>query len=350
MSSEKIKIGFSIGDINGIGPEVIVKALDDQRILKHCTPIVYASNRIISFFKKNLNAEGFNYTTCQRASDCNPKTINIINCITDDVIIQPGIMNITGAQNAYISLDAATNDLINGSIDALVTGPIHKQNMQQAGFRHNGHTGYLTEKCGKAESLMILSDGNLRLAIATEHIPLNQVADTLTQQKIEIKLELLHDSLKQDFGIGKPTIAVLGLNPHAGDNSLIGTEEMGIIVPAIKSAQSKGVLAVGPFAADGFFGSSNYLKFDAVLAMYHDQGLIPFKTLSFTKGVNFTAGLPVIRTSPDHGTAFEIAGQGIANADSLQSAIFLAIDIYAHRKNYTASRLNPIKRNLLEAE
>ncbi|MFN3940630.1 MAG: PdxA family protein, partial [Chitinophagales bacterium] len=217
-------------------------------------------------------------------------------------------------------------------------------------FHYSGHTSYLTEKSGKSESLMILADEGLRIALATEHIPIQQVAENLTQQKIEKKLSLLHESLIQDFGIGKPTIAVLGLNPHAGDNNLIGKEESEIIIPAVQSAQEKGILAVGPFSADGFFGSGYYQKFDAVLAMYHDQGLIPFKTLSFTRGVNFTAGLPIIRTSPDHGTAFEIAGKGIAHADSLQAAIFLAIDIHSNRNIYRESHSNPIKRNLLEAE
>lgn len=350
MAAEKITVGFSIGDINGIGPEVIMRALEDQRILKMCTPVIYASNRLISYFKKSLNAEGFNYASCSRAADANPKTINIINCITDDIQVLPGQINATGARTAYVSLDAAVTDLIAGDIQALVTAPIHKQNMQQEGFGFNGHTGYLTHRCNAAESLMLLTSGTLRTALVTEHVPIKDVATTISKGRIISKLQLLHNSLRQDFGIDKPTIAVLGLNPHSGDDGLLGLEEKEIIIPAIQEVQKKGMLAVGPFSADGFFGTNSFLKFDAVLAMYHDQGLIPFKSLAFAEGVNFTAGLPVIRTSPDHGTAFDIAGKGLANPDSLLAALFAAMDIWRQRSLYKESRANPLKRNLLEAE
>lgn len=350
MAAEKIKVGFSIGDVNGIGPEIIVKALDDSRILKLCTPIIYGSNRLISYFKKNLNADNFNYTTCTKASEANPKMVNIINCITEEVVIQSGAITMSGAQNAYISLDAAVNDLISGDINVLVTAPIHKQNMQQAGFNYSGHTGYLTHRSGSSDSLMLLVAEGLRMALVTEHIPLKDVAGVLTKEKIVNKLSLLHTALVQDFGIDKPKIAVLGLNPHSGDNGLIGSEENDIIIPAIQEAQTKGILSVGPFSADGFFGNRSYTKFDAILSMYHDQGLVPFKTLAFADGVNYTAGLPFIRTSPDHGTAFDIAGQGIADPSSLLAALFMAIDIYEKRAFYSENRINPLKRNLLEAE
>lgn len=350
MSVEKIKVGFSIGDINGIGPEIIVRALENHRILKLCTPIIYASNRLISYFKKNMNAEGFNYSSCNSAAEANPKTINIINCIVDDIQIQTGVINKTGARAAYISLDAAVNDLISGEIQALVTAPIHKQNMQQEGFQFNGHTGYLTHRCNATESLMILTANEIRIAVVTEHVPIKEVASLITTERIVSKLQLLNNSLRQDFGIDKPTIAVLGLNPHAGDNGLIGTEEKEVIIPAIEAIQKQGILAVGPFPADGFFGNNAYRKFDAILAMYHDQGLIPFKTLAFEEGVNFTAGLPVIRTSPDHGTAFDIAGKNLADHSSILAAIFTAIDIWQQRSAFKENRSNPLKRNLLEAE
>jgi len=346
----KIKIGFTLGDVNGIGPEVLIKALDDKRILNSCTPVIYASNRIISFYKKLMNAENFNYTTCNTPDQANPKSVNIINCIADEVIIQPGLETEAGGKNAFISLDAATKDLLAGKIDALVTAPINKNNMQQAGFNYPGHTEYFNEQAGNIESVMLLMDDHLKVGLATNHVPLKDVAQTITKEKILKKIEVLHHTLMQDFAIFKPTIAVLGLNPHSGDQGLLGDEEKNIIIPAIKAAQDKKIIAVGPFPADGFFGSGNYTKFDAILAMYHDQGLVPFKALSFGSGVNFTAGLPFVRTSPDHGTAYDLAGKNSASHESMLQAIYTAIDITANRKAYQIATANPLRKTVVESE
>ncbi len=350
MTEQKMKIGFTLGDVNGIGPEVIIKSLEDKRILNLCTPVIYGSNRILSFYKKMFNAEHFNYTTCTTPDQANPRNINIINCIVDEVIIQPGIENPASGKAAMISLDAATGDLLAGKIDALVTAPITKNNMQQAGFTFPGHTEYFNHKAGNLESVMLLMNEHLKVGLVTNHVPLKDVSVAITKEMILKKLEILNRTLIQDFAIFKPVIAVLGLNPHSGDSGRLGDEEKNIIIPAIKEAQDKKIMVMGPYPADGFFGSGNYTKFDAILAMYHDQGLIPFKALSFGSGVNFTGGLPFIRTSPDHGTAFDIAGKNEASADSMMQAIFTAIDIANNRRSYLESTANPIRKTIVVNE
>ena len=347
---QRLRIGFTIGDVNGIGPEVLVKALSDNRILKICTPVIYGSNRILSFYKKMLNAEGFNYSVCTQADQASPKTINIINCITEEVIIQPGTDNETGGRNAYISLDAATLDLLDKKIDALVTAPVNKKNMQQQGFHYPGQTEYFNEKAGGQESVMLMMNGHLKVGLVTNHIPVKEIATAVTREKILKKITVLNQTLMQDFAIFRPTIAVLGLNPHAGDNGLLGDEEQRIVIPAIKEAQEKKMIVTGPFSADGFFGSGAWEKFDGVLAMYHDQGLVPYKLLSFGEGINFTAGLPFIRTSPDHGTAYDIAGKNLADPSSMLQAIFQASDIFHNREAYLESISNPLKRMAVESE
>lgn len=346
----KIKIGFTLGDINGIGPEVLIKALQDNRITRICTPVIYGSNRILSYYKKMFNADGFNYAICNTADQANNNNINVINSITDEIIIQPGQDNATGGKTALISLEAAATDLLSKKIDALVTAPVNKNNMQQPGFNFPGHTEYFTAKANMQESLMLLMDEELRVGLVTNHLAVQNIAGAVTREKILQKIMLLSATLRQDFGNTRPSIAVLALNPHAGDNGLLGMEEKDIIIPAIKEAQDKKVLAVGPFPADGFFGSGAYKKFDAILAMYHDQGLVGFKALSFGKGINFTAGLPFVRTSPDHGTAYDIAGKNEASADSMLQAIFAALDICRTRNAYLESTENPLKRRVFESE
>ncbi|MBC8047800.1 MAG: 4-hydroxythreonine-4-phosphate dehydrogenase PdxA [Fimbriimonadaceae bacterium] len=345
----KIKIGFTLGDVNGIGPEVLIKALVDNRILKYCTPVIYGSSRILAYYKKMPGNEGFNYANCNNAEQANAKTINIINSIADEVIIQPGQDTSAAGKAAFISLDAAANDLLSKKIDALVTAPINKNNMQQTGFNYQGHTEYFNAKAN-AESVMLLINDRLKVGLVTNHLPVKEIAAAITKEKIVKKIEIIHQALKQDFAIFNPTIAVLGLNPHSGDNGLLGNEEKNIIIPAIKEAQDKKIIVVGPFSADGFFGSDNYQKFDAILAMYHDQGLVGFKSISFGSGTNFTAGLPFIRTSPDHGTAYDIAGKNEASPDSMLQAIFSAIDICNNRKEYLESTKNPLKRTFMENE
>ncbi|HNA57930.1 MAG TPA: 4-hydroxythreonine-4-phosphate dehydrogenase PdxA [Chitinophagales bacterium] len=346
----RIRIGFTLGDVNGIGPEVVIKALEDKRMLGLCTPVIYGSNRIISFYKKLFNLEGLSYTTINSADQANAKAVNIINCITQEVMIMPGQENETGARVALTSLEAATNDLLKGQLDAIVTAPINKHNLQSIGFNYPGHTEYFNAKAPESESVMLLMQGDLRVGLATGHIPVKDVASALTKEGLLRKLEIIHHSLKQDFASTGPRIAVLGLNPHAGDSGTLGAEESNIIIPAIKAAQEKKMFVTGPFSADGFFGSGQYQHFDAILAMYHDQGLVGFKSLSFGGGVNYTAGLPFVRTSPDHGTAFDIAGKNEASAESMLQAIFTAVDIVRSRKVYHEITANPLKRTEVASE
>lgn len=345
-----MKIGFTLGDVNGIGPEVVLKALEDKRMLGICTPIIYGSNRIVSFYKKMCNLEGLSYTTAQTAEQVNAKAVNVINCIQQEVMILPGQENEAGAQAALISLEAATEDLLAGKIDALVTAPINKHNLQSIGFAYPGHTEYFEAKAGTKDGLMLLMQGDLRVGLITGHVPVKDVAQQLSSALILKKIELVHHALKQDFASTSPKIAVLGLNPHAGDGGALGAEETQVIIPAIKMAQDKKIFVTGPFSADGFFGSGQYQYFDAVLAMYHDQGLVGFKSLSFGNGVNYTAGLPFIRTSPDHGTAYDIAGKNQANPESLLQATFTAIDIVRSRREYLEASKNPLKRTEVASE
>jgi 4-hydroxythreonine-4-phosphate dehydrogenase len=346
---QKLKIGFTLGDVNGIGPEVLIKALSDSRLLKLCTPLIYGNSRILAYYKKLLSTEGFNYANCSAAEHAVAKTVNIVNCIHDEVVLQPGQPTEASGKTAFLSLEAATKDLLDKKIDALVTAPINKKNIQQSGFQFHGHTEYFTAKA-QTGSVMLLMHEALKIGLVTNHVPVKEIASAITKDTIVKKIELLYKSMKQDFAQFSPTIAVLGLNPHAGDDGLLGDEEKNTILPAILDAQEKKIIVTGPFPADGFFGNGTYRHFDAVLAMYHDQGLVGFKSISFGSGVNFTAGLPFVRTSPDHGTAYDIAGKNEASADSMLRAIFTAIDICNNRREYAESTKNPLQRTVVESE
>ncbi|MGZ3757746.1 MAG: 4-hydroxythreonine-4-phosphate dehydrogenase PdxA [Mucilaginibacter sp.] len=329
--SEKIKIGISIGDVNGIGLEIIIKALADQQIYNYCTPIVYGHTKVASFYRRTTGINELNFNVISSPANAQPKRANMINCWEEDVKIEPGTVNKDVGKYAFLSLEKATADLMSGEIAALVTAPINKDTIQSEQFNFPGHTEYLQERDGAAESLMFLVSDTLRVGVVTGHIPIVKVAESLSVDKIVAKLKLMNASLRNDFWIRKPKIAVLGLNPHASDNGLIGNEEQNIIIPALEEARNQDVLAFGPYAADGFFANGTYLQFDAVLAMYHDQGLIPFKQIAFESGVNFTAGLKFVRTSPDHGTAYDIAGKNLASEISFREAIFTALHIVKHR-------------------
>jgi len=340
--SDKIKIGISIGDVNGIGLEVIIKTLADSRILDYCTPIVYGHTKVASFHRKALSVPEFQFHVINEASQANPKRANMINCWDEDVKIELGSANETGGTYAFKSLERAVNDVVAGHIDALVTAPINKHNIQNDAFKFAGHTEYLQERAGAQDSLMFLVSDDLRVGVVTGHIPVNDIPQKVTKESILSKLKLMNESLKKDFWIRKPKIAVLGLNPHAGDNGLIGGEEIATIIPALEEARAAGILAMGPYAADGFFANGSYKQFDAVLAMYHDQGLIPFKQIAFETGVNFTAGLNIVRTSPDHGTAYDIAGKDQASESSFREALFLALHVVRNRKEQAALTENPL--------
>jgi len=337
-------IGFSCGDINGIGMEIILKALSDGRILDFCTPVIFASNKTVNFYRKSLPENNFQFQSLKDLTRLNPKQVNLYNCWEEEVQITPGLLNEIGGTYGRISLLAATEALKEGSIHALVTAPIHKSNIQHETFSYTGHTPFLKEAFGAEDVVMLMVAENIRVALLSEHFPLKDAAAQVTKETIQRKVKILIAALQRDFGIDKPRIAVLGLNPHAGDNGLIGSEEIDIIQPAVKDLKQHGNLVFGPFPADAFFARGQYAKFDAVLAMYHDQGLIPFKSLAIGEGINYTAGLPVVRTSPDHGTAFDIAGKGIANHDSLLEAVFEAIEIINRRHFYDENRSNPMRR------
>ncbi|WCT12103.1 4-hydroxythreonine-4-phosphate dehydrogenase PdxA [Mucilaginibacter jinjuensis] len=341
--SEKIKVGISIGDVNGIGLEVIIKTLADARVFDYCTPIVYGHTKVASFHRRLSNVHDLNFNVISHASQAVHKKANMINCWEEDVKIEVGVNNETGGKYAFLSLQKATDDLVNGDIDALVTAPINKENIQNDEFKFPGHTEYLQERDNAPESLMFLVSDTLRVGVVTGHIPVTKIAESITVEKILGKLKLMNASLQTDFWIRKPRIAVLGLNPHAGDNGLIGTEEQTTIIPAIEEARANDIMAFGPYPADGFFANGTYMQFDAVLAMYHDQGLIPFKTIAFESGVNYTAGLKFVRTSPDHGTAYDIAGKNQASEISFREALFTAIHIVKHRRETAELNENPLK-------
>lgn len=338
-----VKIGISIGDINGIGPEVIMKALKDPRILLDCTPIIYGSGKVFSFYKKMFNDNDFNYQSIKSADEAIIRKVNVVNVWNDEVTIEPGQVSETGGKCAFLSLEQATQDLGSGKIDVLVTAPISKDAMNRSGFKFPGHTEYLADLAGEAEALMVMVSSSLRVALVTSHIALKDVSETITREKVLAKIKMFENSLKKDFGIVRPRIAVLGLNPHAGENGKMGTEEQEIIAPAINAARNEDILAFGPYPADGFFGSAARSQFDGVLAMYHDQGLSAFKALAFEEGVNYTAGLPIVRTSPDHGTAFDIAGQDKASEQSFRSAMYVAMDVFRDRKRYREISANPLQ-------
>lgn len=347
MSNELQKpvIGFSCGDLNGIGIELIIKSLGDHRILEMCIPVVFASNKSINFYRKSLPEINFAYNSTKEFSKLSHKQVNVFNCWEEEVIMNPGILNEIGGKYALLSLQCAVKALKEKNIDALVTAPIHKKNIQSEQFNYSGHTPYLKAEFGVSDVVMLMVAENMRVGLVTEHVPVNEIAKHITKENIISKIKIINSCLQKDFGIDRPRIAVLGLNPHAGDEGLVGNEEETIIKPAIKEAkQNLNILAFGTYSADAFFARHQYEKFDAVLAMYHDQGLIPFKSLAVGEGVNFTAGLNAVRTSPDHGVAFDIAGKGIADPTSFLAATYEAIDIIRRRLGYESVRQNPLKK------
>jgi len=348
MEKKTVVAGISHGDINGIGYEVIIKALMDPTINDICVPIVYGSPKVAAYHRKVLNINNFSFNNIRTPEEANPRKANLINCLDDNVRVELGKSTTHGGEAAFISLERAVSDLKTGKIDVLVTAPIDKKNIQSDKFRFNGHTEYLKEKAGANDVLMLMVSESLKIGVATGHVPLRQVPDLITTDLILKKVRLMNQSLIFDFGIRKPRIAVLGLNPHAGDNSLLGSEETDVIAPAVGQAVKENILAFGPFPADGFFGAGSFTHFDGILAMYHDQGLAPFKALSFDAGVNFSAGLPFIRTSPVHGTAFQIAGRGEASENSFRQALYLACDIFRNRQMYNELTRNPLKKQDIE--
>jgi 4-hydroxythreonine-4-phosphate dehydrogenase len=346
MSQELHKpvIGFTCGDLNGIGIELIIKSLEDHRILETCIPIVFANNKSINFYRKTLPEINFTYNSTKDFSKLSFKQVNVFNCWEEEVVITPGVLNEIGGKYALLSLQSAVAALKDGNIGALVTAPIHKKNIQSVAFNYSGHTPYLKAFFQAKDVAMLMVADNMRIGLLTEHIPITEIGKFITKENIVSKLHTINQCLQKDFGIDKPRIAVMGLNPHAGDEGLIGEEEITVIKPTIKELKQSGMMVFGPYSADAFFARGQYEKFDAVLALYHDQGLIPFKSLAIGEGVNYTAGLNVVRTSPDHGTAFDIAGKDKADASSFLAAIFEAIDIVRRRKGFAAARQNPLKK------
>ncbi|MEY2835307.1 MAG: 4-hydroxythreonine-4-phosphate dehydrogenase PdxA [Bacteroidota bacterium] len=345
MSAQKRPvIGISVGDLNGIGIELILKTFSDSRITEFCTPVVFANNKVLNFYRKLMADIAINYTSTKDLTKINPKQLNIFTVWEEDVEIVPGEMSTTGGSYGVKSLQAAVAALKEKTIDALVTCPLHKFTMQSNEFNFTGHTPYLKQEFKADEVLMLMIADNMRVALLTEHVAIGEVAKHISKEQIIKKINLLKNSLRKDFGIERPTIAVLGLNPHAGDEGLVGKEEKEIIRPAVADAKKNDCIIMGPYSADAFFARGSHEKFDGILAMYHDQGLIPFKSLALGEGTNFTAGLSVIRTSPDHGTAFDIAGKNLADESSFRAAVFAAIDIFDTRMGYAEMRKNPLRK------
>jgi 4-hydroxythreonine-4-phosphate dehydrogenase len=344
MGEQKIRVGITQGDINGIGYEIILKTLSDNRINELCTPVIYGSSRIASYYRKLLpSIENFNLNSINNASEAHAKRINIINCVSEDLKVEPGKPTEEAAQAALRSLEKAVADIKAGKIDVLLTAPFNKHTMQSHKFNFPGHTEYLSSAFGVKDSLMLLISDTMKIGVVTGHIPLAEVPKKLSMESILDKLQLLNHTLIHDFSIRRPRIAVLGLNPHAGDGGLLGREEEDSISSAITEANKKNILVFGPYSADGFFGAALYRRFDAVLAMYHDQGLAPFKALAFDSGVNYTAGLPYVRTSPAHGVGYDIAGTDKASPDSFRAALYAACDIFNNRKLYTELTADPLQ-------
>ncbi len=339
-----IKVGISHGDINGIGYEVIMKTLQDSRILDMCIPIIYGSPKIAAYHRKALNITSLSLNHIRSAKDAGPKRAHVLNCIDDNLRVELGKSTPDAGEASYSALNRAVADLKDGFIDVLVTAPINKDNIQSEKFNFPGHTEFLSERLNSPDFLMLMVSETMKVGVVTTHLPLSKVAENITKEAVLSKIRIISQTLLKDFAITKPRIAVFGLNPHAGDNGLLGKEEIEIIQPAIEQARDEGIIALGPYPADGFFGSQDYRKFDAILAMYHDQGLIPFKLASFDRGVNYTAGLPFVRTSPAHGTAYSIAGEDKASPDSFRQALYLAIDIFRNRKIYEEISRNPLKK------
>lgn len=347
MSEKKPVIGISVGDLNGIGLEIIIKTFSQADMLSFCTPVVFASSKVMSYHKKTVEVDKFSFQIINDIDKVFPQKVNLINCWKDDVNMEFGKEDKAVGKFAAKSLDMACKYLEEGKIDALVTAPINKASIQSEDFKFSGHTDYLEDRFKTKGTMMLVSD-EMRMALATVHIPLAKVAETISQELVIEKLKSIEKSLKKDFTIRKARIAVLALNPHAGDKGVIGKEDEEIVAPAISKAFGEGIMAFGPYPADSFFGSGNHKKFDAILAMYHDQGLIPFKGFSFGKGVNYTAGLPIIRTSPDHGTGFDIAGKGMANESSFRESVFLACELVRNRASNEKLEKNAMKKQIKE--
>lgn len=350
MENARIRVGISQGDINGISYEVIINTLTDTKMLDICVPIVYGSPKVGAYHRKALNISNFSFNNIKNAMEANPKRVNIVDCLDENIRVELGKSTVMAGEASVKSLDCAVSDLKQGIIDVLVTGPINKFNIQSDKFPFRGHTEYLAHHFDTEDILMLMVSEMMRVAVATGHVPLSDVPGMLTKDMIVRKLRILNSSLITDFNIRRPRIAVLGLNPHAGEDGLIGKEEGEVIQPALEIARSENIMAIGPFPSDGFFASESFTKFDAILAMYHDQGLTPFKALAFETGVNYTAGLPVVRTSPAHGTAFEIAGKGVASPDPFRHAIYLACDVFNNRKAYEELLANSVNQEQSNAE
>ena len=351
MDKNRIKIGITHGDSNGIGYEIILKALADERLTDFCTPILYGSQKIMFYHQKVMALPSINFKIINKPEDAVDGKINLINCVDDNLKIEFGRSSSEVGLAAFIALETATSDLRREAIHTLLTAPVNKFSIHSDKFHFPGHTEYLEkvfDDRGKHKSIMIMTSDSLRIALVTAHIPLSEVKTRLTKDTVVEKLSHFNTSLIQDFGVIKPCIAVLAINPHAGDNGILGAEEETVIIPAIADAEKNGITAFGPYPADGFFGSKSRHKFDGILAMYHDQGLIPFKLLAMENGVNYTAGLPFVRTSPAHGTAYDIAGQGIATESSFRNALYAAIDIYRKRKSYQEMTANPLRKHYID--
>ena len=342
-NQDTIRVGITHGDINGIGYEVIIKTLAEPHMLEVCTPVIYGSPKVAAYHRKALNIEGVSFNHIRNIGEVHSKRINIINCIDDNIRVELGKSTREAGESSYNALEAACTDLEQGLIDVLVTAPINKDNIQSENFVFPGHTEFLAQRFKTNNYLMLMVSETMKMGVVTTHMPLSEVSKHITKDAVLSKLRILARTLQQDFAVSRPRIAVFGLNPHAGDNGLLGKEEIDVILPAILQAKKEGIIALGPFPADGFFGSEDYRKYDAILAMYHDQGMIPFKLTSFEHGVNYTAGLPVIRTSPAHGTAYEIAGEDKASPESFRQAMFLAIDVFKSRILYDEISKNPLK-------
>ena len=344
--SELIKVGITHGDVNGVGYEILIKTFSDIRLLELFTPIIYGSSKSASYHRKVLNDNTVNFNIISRAEEARNNRVNLVNCVKEETRIELGTPSAEAGESAYMALDSAAQDLKDNKIDVLITLPINKDSIQSEQFKFPGHTEFLEERFSEngQKALMIMATETMKVALVTTHVPLKDVPSILSKELIAEKLRTLNHTLKRDYSIDAPRIAVLSLNPHAGENGLLGNEENDIIAPVVREAQDEWILCAGPFAADGFFGSGRFKEFDAILAMYHDQGLIPFKTIAMDMGVNFTAGLPIVRTSPDHGTAYDIAGKNEASEESFRQAMYMAMDMYRNRLAYDEPRKNPLKK------
>ncbi len=341
MADNRLKIGITQGDTNGIGWELILKIFSDIRITELCTPVIYGSSKVAEHYKKLINTEPISFNKISSGREAKADKINLVECGDTEIKVTPGTASPEAGKAAVDALASATEELKAGVIDAIVTAPFNKESVQSGDFSFTGHTEYMASQFD-GEAMMMMCSDILRVGLVTKHVPLSKIGEAITKEKITKDLDNLRMMLKKDFGVIEPRIAVLSLNPHAGEGGMLGEEELNVLQPAIREAFDKGVLAFGPFPADGFFAASSYKKYDAILAMYHDQGLIPFKTLC-PEGVNFTAGLLAVRTSPDHGVAYDIAGEGVANPDSMRNALYMAIDIVRSRRNYFKAHANPLQ-------